>query len=724
MPKVEVGTTPNITPAEAAAARAALAVDSQPAAGRMPVARLPLGPMGYRNHMGGGACIVWDDNVYGLSEDSLQSAIAKAYRDAFHAKGVPCCLAINSYTLENNTAGGKAFYLDCQNTYGFEALNHGRSHDHILDLTDAQQDAIVNGGLDDLLAMGFDVKHFCYTFGEHDSRLRKLVAQRHGSACVVSQGRILNRPPVNTFSLGRVGLGNGYSSTTLAVAQAYALAAKNTNSLVIYMLHPHLEVSGGTHDTATLTLLTSLLTFLADNQIPVLTMSQAMERFGNIQEAGDFASYHEQFAPNGSYTASISGNNMTVTGVTSGKVVVGQSISGAGVTSATITSQTSSTEDGGALNGKGVYVISGGAQTVSPAVSITGSGAASVKTRLASGSAVGCDGKLVALEQSRIIQGISALELDKERDYQRLGRRLPFNIASGIMGRIYWETNATTTTLVNQSVLVNGDGARGSCLALFHSASTSASALMFLAGPNYFVNNGSGSPSGVAYTPANLWARWRGAAFGGMAPSNSKRKVFLGIGTAAAFTTGSKFGVLIDDESDLHAGKIKYFMRQSRATAASCSMSGTTLTVGGAITGVFAVGQTITGSGIPANSRIAAFGTGTGGAGDYTLTQSATVAGPVAIVGWEDTVADSGLSSANDTEFCRDPWTVNLAVDAGVGRLKIWRGYDLVFDQAGIVMNTSLILSPVAMAGRFDTDSLTYYLHLRDVEWGFMTDPW
>lgn len=62
------------------------------------------------------------------------------------------------------------------------------------------------------------------------------------------------------------------------------------------------------------------------------------------------------------------------------------------------------------------------------------------------------------------------------------------------------------------------------------------------------------------------------------------------------------------------------------ATSTASSISTTTLTVGGTITGTFAVGQVISGTGVTTGTRITALGTGTGGAGTYTVSVSQTVA--------------------------------------------------------------------------------------------------
>ena len=61
------------------------------------------------------------------------------------------------------------------------------------------------------------------------------------------------------------------------------------------------------------------------------------------------------------------------------------------------------------------------------------------------------------------------------------------------------------------------------------------------------------------------------------------------------------------------------------ATSTASSISTTILTVGGTVTGTFAVGQVISGTGVTSGTRITALGTGTGGAGTYSVNNSQTV---------------------------------------------------------------------------------------------------
>jgi hypothetical protein len=64
------------------------------------------------------------------------------------------------------------------------------------------------------------------------------------------------------------------------------------------------------------------------------------------------------------------------------------------------------------------------------------------------------------------------------------------------------------------------------------------------------------------------------------------------------------------------------------------TISGTVLTVGGSVSGTFAVGMTLTGNGILAGTTISSLGTGTGGAGTYNINQSYTISTPQIIVAY------------------------------------------------------------------------------------------
>jgi hypothetical protein len=97
--------------------------------------------------------------------------------------------------------------------------------------------------------------------------------------------------------------------------------------------------------------------------------------------------------------------------------------------------------------------------------------------------------------------------------------------------------------------------------------------------------------------------------------------------TITGTTMNDTFSKIHNDYSDVtHYFRLAYSTAQT-AINTSASISGTTLTINntGTITGIFAIGMVITGTGVSANTTITAHGTGTGGTGTYTVSVSQTV---------------------------------------------------------------------------------------------------
>ena len=116
-------------------------------------------------------------------------------------------------------------------------------------------------------------------------------------------------------------------------------------------------------------------------------------------------------------------------------------------------------------------------------------------------------------------------------------------------------------------------------------------------------------------------------------------------------------------------------LRASTADTASgtaSSISGTTLTVGGTVTGTFAVGDRLFGAGVEPNTFITALGTGTGGAGTYTISNSQTVSsGTIRAVG-------GGLNTLRFTDT-----DTTVQTSQPIGTLE-WYGSDSSTPGAGV----------------------------------------
>jgi len=103
--------------------------------------------------------------------------------------------------------------------------------------------------------------------------------------------------------------------------------------------------------------------------------------------------------------------------------------------------------------------------------------------------------------------------------------------------------------------------------------------------------------------------------------------------TAYGTGTGGNGTYTVSVSQTVAATTITGSMTFNTAGGSASSITGTTLTVGGTVTGIFTVGMTITGTGVTNGTTITALGTGTGGAGTYTVSASQTVAS-TGIVGY------------------------------------------------------------------------------------------
>ena len=94
----------------------------------------------------------------------------------------------------------------------------------------------------------------------------------------------------------------------------------------------------------------------------------------------------------------------------------------------------------------------------------------------------------------------------------------------------------------------------------------------------------------------------------------------------------------------------------------TATIAGTTLTVSAIASGALHLGQTIQGAGVTLGSIIKAFGTGTGGAGTYTLSTSSTVSAGVTMYGINFSVlpsTDGAFSGANTVDIVDNYFVYN-----------------------------------------------------------------
>jgi hypothetical protein len=107
------------------------------------------------------------------------------------------------------------------------------------------------------------------------------------------------------------------------------------------------------------------------------------------------------------------------------------------------------------------------------------------------------------------------------------------------------------------------------------------------------------------------------------------------------------------------------------------SITATTLTVTGSPTGrALAVGQIIAGAGIPVGTNITALGTGSGGAGTYTISASLTVSSEAMTAGWPPPIFKVNRTGyVGGTYTTQTALTIGNSVGGNADGLWTWLGY-------------------------------------------------
>jgi hypothetical protein len=104
------------------------------------------------------------------------------------------------------------------------------------------------------------------------------------------------------------------------------------------------------------------------------------------------------------------------------------------------------------------------------------------------------------------------------------------------------------------------------------------------------------------------------------------------------------------------------------------SIAGTTLTVSGVTSGILKIGQTIEGAGVTDGTIITAFGTGSGGAGTYTVSASQTVSSTtIYSINWSVLPATDGAFEGGGTVDITDNYFVYNKPDS-----QLWAASDLL----------------------------------------------
>ena len=226
----------------------------------------------------GGALVFIDDDGKG--------ATYSVTRDIFNTKGQPFVAAVTTSLLDTVGYMTLAQVQQIQ-ADGHEIASHLVVHNGVgagFDYSD------IGESRDWLRGNGLDVDHLVWVGGAYNTDAITEAKRHYTSATSVERGR--NVPPVNQFAIRRYAVGSMWSNSTSdgiledgSQAQYNAMVdmAKNNNALVVAMMHNWEPAFDATQRTR----LEAMIDYAATSGVPILTMREALERFGNALDLGD-----------------------------------------------------------------------------------------------------------------------------------------------------------------------------------------------------------------------------------------------------------------------------------------------------------------------------------------------------------------------------------------------------------------------------------------------------
>jgi hypothetical protein len=349
------------------------------------------------------------------------------------------------------------------------------------------------------------------------------------------------------------------------------------------------------------------------------------------------------------------GTVLTVTGVTSGAILVGQTLNGV-TTTTTISAQTSGTP-----GGIGTYTVA--TSQLSPSATITTSVASATVT---AGQRATCSAH-PTLTDSLECQYVVTTQTPSSAKLQYAGTNALTSVAvTGLTGgvtdvagnpiatnpatsplpalTVATSLGSTTANAVSPTTIVI-DTTGPTVSAVFGNASSGTGTIQTNYYPGQTIPISVRFNEPVVVTPSS-------ASFTASITGNTLDVTAVTLGSLAVGQTisgtGVTYGMTIAGQSTgLPGGPGQYTLTQpaTQVTGSISTASGGTLTVTAVSSGKIVLGQVISGAGVTANTRVTSFGTGTGGTGTYGVSVSQTIASTTLTAG----AASTDMTAAGPT---------------------------------------------------------------------------
>lgn len=201
-------------------------------------------------------------------------------------KGVPFVSAVYKYCPNRNNL------KHLQDDLGWEIAGH---HNNNLTLETQTYDSIkakFQETIDFCKSLGLNIKNHVFANGGHNALIRKVASEFFN--CAVNVGGGINICPVMQYNLNRVSMGSyfdnnditkqGLTTSSLEYYKAVVDKAIAENGLLIFMLHP----SHADHTDTQNGYISDTIDYIKSKNVDILTLQQAIERFGNKAIIGDY----------------------------------------------------------------------------------------------------------------------------------------------------------------------------------------------------------------------------------------------------------------------------------------------------------------------------------------------------------------------------------------------------------------------------------------------------
>lgn len=215
-------------------------------------------------------------------DDDGYEEVYTVLKPIFEAKGAKCVVAQITSGIDVNGRLSTEQLLDLQNNLGWEIASHTVNHVRLTDVDLQTKDLELRESYNYLRQKGIQVESIVYPNGAHDAEVRKVVSKYYRCGVAGGGGANLNLP-LKQFALNRVAFGSLYEEGqgTLEFYKSKVDEAKDNNGWTIFMTHATAT------DSTQLQYLSDTIQYCIDNDVPIVTLKEGLDRLGNIVQLGD-----------------------------------------------------------------------------------------------------------------------------------------------------------------------------------------------------------------------------------------------------------------------------------------------------------------------------------------------------------------------------------------------------------------------------------------------------